>query len=274
MRERAAGAGGAARGAHRHEPVPVQLEPLFLVLPAFAAGALYVECPADPPGGRLAGVLASGLRSSPLPLNSPLETLAAHYLADRAPAPERDARRLGAAAPDPRPDPGCGQRSRAGSAARSSALTDLRVALAIWLAAWYGVHAPARSTTSPSRTGWPLNVEHLILLARGAALLVAGALGRAAPRRSTPWLLGYLGAAFGLSRVPRPRADVLELGAFYGFYEHAPRLWGLSPTKDQNLGGVLMNAEQTLVFLVALGWFFMRLLDEDHARAEEGLRSG
>jgi hypothetical protein len=30
-----------------------------------------------------------------------------------------------------------------------------------------------------------------------------------------------------------------------------------------------MNAEQTLVFLVALGWFFMRLLDEDHARAEE-----
>jgi hypothetical protein len=27
-----------------------------------------------------------------------------------------------------------------------------------------------------------------------------------------------------------------------------------------------MNGEQTLVFLLAIGWFVVRLLDEEHAR--------
>jgi hypothetical protein len=27
-----------------------------------------------------------------------------------------------------------------------------------------------------------------------------------------------------------------------------------------------MNGEQTLVFLLAIGWFVMKLLDEEHAR--------
>ena len=61
---------------------------------------------------------------------------------------------------------------------------------------------------------------------------------------------------------------------FYPFYEHAPRLWGLSATKDQNLGGILMNAEQTAVFLSALAYFLVRLLNEEeleHAhKAEAG----
>jgi len=60
-----------------------------------------------------------------------------------------------------------------------------------------------------------------------------------------------------LALVPRP---------IYSFYEHAPRLWGLSPIRDQNLGGIVMNGEQTLVFLLAIGWFVVRLLDEEHAR--------
>ena len=28
-----------------------------------------------------------------------------------------------------------------------------------------------------------------------------------------------------------------------------------------------MNGEQTLVFLLAIGWFVLRLLDEEHAQA-------
>jgi hypothetical protein len=36
--------------------------------------------------------------------------------------------------------------------------------------------------------------------------------------------------------------------------------------RDQNLGGILMNAEQTLVFLLAIGWFVMRLLAEEDER--------
>ena len=34
--------------------------------------------------------------------------------------------------------------------------------------------------------------------------------------------------------------------------------------RDQNLGGILMNGEQTLVFLLAIGWYVWRLLDEEH----------
>jgi hypothetical protein len=33
-----------------------------------------------------------------------------------------------------------------------------------------------------------------------------------------------------------------------------------------------MNGEQTLVFLLAIGWFVMRLLDEEHAREEVAAR--
>jgi hypothetical protein len=50
----------------------------------------------------------------------------------------------------------------------------------------------------------------------------------------------------------------------YSFYETTPRLWGLSPVHDQNLGGILMNAEQTIIFLVAIGLYVWRLLDEEH----------
>jgi cytochrome c oxidase assembly factor CtaG len=51
---------------------------------------------------------------------------------------------------------------------------------------------------------------------------------------------------------------------FYAFYKDAPRLWGFSAAKDQNLGGILMNVEQTFVFLAALAYFLIRLLDEEH----------
>lgn len=244
-------------------PYRFSFEPLFLVLPALA-GVLYARA-----GGfrtRRWPVFTLGLLLVAAPLNTPLETLAAHYLvlahllqnamlADWAP---------------PLLILGLTPRMRAAVARRLgrpfARLTDLRVALGIWLAAWYGVHVPWAYDFALTR-GWPLNLEHLILLAAGL-LFWWPVLSDAPHRRSTPWLLGYLGAAFGLS-VFLGLALMFSSSPFYGFYEHVPRLWGLSPTKDQNLGGVLMNAEQTIVFLVALGWFFMRLLDEDHARAEE-----
>ena len=54
---------------------------------------------------------------------------------------------------------------------------------------------------------------------------------------------------------------------FYSFYEHAPRLWGFSAIRDQNLGGIAMNGEQTLVFLLTIGYFVLRLLDEENDRS-------
>ena len=85
-------------------------------------------------------------------------------------------------------------------------------------------------------------------------------------RLSPPAGLGYLVAAF-LGSSFLGLAYIFSSRPFYSFYEHAPRLWGLSPIRDQNLGGILMNGEQTLVFLCAIGWYV-------HAAARRGARAG
>ena len=50
---------------------------------------------------------------------------------------------------------------------------------------------------------------------------------------------------------------------------HAPRLWGISAARDQNLGGVLMTAEQSAVFLTAVALTLLRLLEEEQERADQ-----
>jgi len=90
-------------------------------------------------------------------------------------------------------------------------------------------------------------------------------------RLATPFQLAYLGAAY-VGSAFLSLALIFSGRAFYGFYEAAPRLWGLSPSKDQNLGGILMNAEQMLVFFAALTYFLLKLLSEEEEaqRALEG----
>ncbi|HEX3807209.1 MAG TPA: cytochrome c oxidase assembly protein [Gaiellaceae bacterium] len=60
---------------------------------------------------------------------------------------------------------------------------------------------------------------------------------------------------------------------FYGVYKHAPE-WGITPAHDQNLGGIVMMAEGSIVTLVALAWLFLRLASEGELRQqliEQGL---
>jgi putative membrane protein len=152
-----------------------------------------------------------------------------------------------------------------------AALTRPQVALPLWLLAWYGTHA-AGFYDWALRSGWALNLEHGILIAAG--LLFWWPVLSA--RLSTPGALAYLAVAFvGSSFLGL--ALIFSTRPFYSFYEHTPRLWGLSPSRDQNLGGILMNAEQTLVFLLAIGYFVWRLLDEEHAEgttADESRAAG
>jgi putative membrane protein len=46
----------------------------------------------------------------------------------------------------------------------------------------------------------------------------------------------------------------------YGYYEHVPRIWGLSPIDDQNVGGAIMMLEQSLVLVSVFAILFMRML--------------
>jgi len=148
-----------------------------------------------------------------------------------------------------------------------AALTRPQVALPLWLLAWYGTHA-AGFYDWALRTGWALNVEHAILIVAGFLFwwpLLSG-------RLATPVALAYLAVAFvGSSFLGL--ALIFSSTPFYSFYKHTPRLWGLSPSRDQNLGGILMNAEQTLVFLTAIAYFLWRLLDEEHASGADGSRA-
>ena len=239
-------------------PTDFGFEPLFLAL-TVAAGALYWRAARNdrPPRWRLAAV-ASGLFLVAASLNSPLETIAAHYLllihllqnaliADVAPLLVM----LGLT-------PGM----RDALARRGLGRLRSRWILPVWLLAWYLTHlAPFYDWAL--RTGWGLNIEHGILIAVGLLFWWPIVSGRLTPPTGLAYLAaGLVGSAFlGLAYIFSSRP-------FYAYYEHAPRLWGLSPARDQNLGGILMNGEQTLVFLLAIGYFVMQLLDEEQSRGD------
>jgi len=244
-------------------PHSFPFEPLFLVL-ALAAALAYARAvrraaPGERPGRIRIAVFTLGTALVALPLNSPLETLSAHYLllahllqnavvADWGP---------------PLLVLGLTPAMRRALARRGGRLfarvTDPTVALVFWLAAWYGVHLPFFYDWA-LRAGWPLNLEHALLIAAG--LLFWWALFEEPRRLSTPGVLVYLGIAF-LTAPWLSLAYIFSSHPFYGFYAEAPRLWGLSAVEDQNLAGILMNGEQTSIFFVALAYYLLRLLDEE-----------
>jgi cytochrome c oxidase assembly factor CtaG len=233
-------------------------EPLFLALAVVAAVLYWRAARTDRPDTWRLVSFVSGLFLTAASLNSPLENVAAHYLllihllqnaliADLAPL-------LVLLGLTP------GMRAELGR--RGLNRVRARWILPVWLGAWYLTHlAPFYNWAL--RTGWGLNIEHAILIAVGLLFwwpIVSG-------RLSVPAGLGYLAIAFiGSSFLGL--AYIFSSSPFYSYYEHAPRLWGLSPIRDQNLGGILMNGEQTLVFLCAIGYFVLRLLDEEHEREE------
>jgi cytochrome c oxidase assembly factor CtaG len=232
-------------------------EPLFLVL-SLAAGFAYARAAlrARPSTARIV-VFALGLALVVAALCSPLETVARHYLllfhllgnvmiADWAPP-------LLILGLTPSMRDAIGRRGGRALARISGPW----VSLPVWLAVWYLVHLPVFYDYALRHT-WALNVEHALLIAAGLLFwwtVFGGVL-------STPGALAYLGVAF-VSSVFLGLAFIFSSTAFYDFYKHAPRLWGLSPAKDQNLGGILMNAEQMAVFLSALAYFLVRLLNEE-----------
>jgi putative membrane protein len=241
-------------------PYAFGFEPLFLAL-AVAAALLYWRAARRdmPSGWRLASFI-TGLFLIASALNSPLENLAAHYLllmhllqnaliADVAPLLVL----LGLT-------PGM----RAALDRRGARRLRSRWILPVWLLAWYLTHLAVFYNWA-LRTGWGLNIEHGILIAVGLLFWWPIVSGRLSPATG----LAYLAAAF-VGSVFLGLAYVFSSHPYYTYYEHAPRLWGLSAERDQSLGGILMNGEQTLVFLLAIGYFVMRLLDEEHESAAQG----
>ncbi len=254
-------------------PYSFSFEPAFLIL-ALLAAVVYVRdvrrtAPGDRPGTGRRWVFGLGVALIALPLNSPLETISAHYLllahllqnaliADWGPP----LLILGLTAP---------MRQRLGRAGGRvlRRVTSPFVALPVWLAVWYGVHVPAFYDWA-LRAGWPLNLEHALLVCAG--LLFWWPVFEHPRRMEAGGILAYLGIGF----VTAPwlsLAYIFSSSPFYSFYAHAPRLWGLSAVRDQNFAGILMNADQTSIFFIAFAWHLLRVLaeEEDEQRRRDAI---
>jgi cytochrome c oxidase assembly factor CtaG len=139
-------------------------------------------------------------------------------------------------------------------------ITRPKIALPAWLVAWYGIHL-AVFYDFALRNPWALNIEHALLVAVG--LLFWWPVLAGEPHDvSVPVKIGYLGAAF-VGSVFLGLGLTFSETPFYDFYAEAPRLWGLSPSQDQNFGGILMNVEQAAVFLAAILYYVVRLMPEE-----------
>jgi len=239
-------------------------EPFFLVLAVLAVVAYIRAAREDRPTSARAFVFALGLALVVAALCSPLETIARRYLllfhllgnvmiADWAPP----LLIIGLT-------PSMRSAIARGGGRAFARLARPWISLPVWLAVWYLVHLPAFYDYA-LRHAWALNVEHVLLIVAGL-LFWWPLLGGASTALTTPAALAYLGVAF-VSSAFLGLAFIFSSTPFYDFYKHAPRLWGLSAAKDQNLGGILMNGEQTAVFLSALAYFLVRLFNEEE-RAE------
>jgi putative membrane protein len=143
------------------------------------------------------------------------------------------------------------------------ALTHPAVALPLWLANYYAWHVPAVYDGALHHQGSLIHLEHACYFATG--ILFWWPLVHDEPRRlPSGFRAVYAFAAFVLA-APLGLLLALLPRAIYGYYEHAPRLWGLTPLSDQELAGATMAAEQALVLFLVFAYWFRRFLAEEGA---------
>lgn len=146
-------------------------------------------------------------------------------------------------------------------------LTHPVVALPLWVGTYALWHVPALYDAALRHPHSLLALEHATYVLSG--VLFWWCVWQEAPHRLPSGArAAYAFAAFVLSAplglvlalVPRP---------LYDFYVDVPeRVWGLSRLEDQQLGGMTMAAEQSVVFFVVFGYWFTRFLGEQE-RLEE-----
>ena len=147
------------------------------------------------------------------------------------------------------------------------ALTRPVVALPLWVATYALWHVPALYDAALEHPHTVLPLEHATYLATG--LLFWWCVWQDEPHGlSSVARAGYVFAAFVLS-APLGLVLALVPEPLYDFYAAAPeRVWGLSRLEDQQLGGMTMAGEQSLVFFVVFVFWFVRFLAEEERREE------
>jgi len=246
-------------------PWSFTFEPLFVLLGAAALVAYVRAWRREGASGLRLASFTVGAVMIVAALNSPLETIAVHYLvlfhllqnvivADWAP---------------PLLIAGLTPAMRGAIAERGGRpfafVTRPAIALPVWLVGWYAIHLGGVYDFA-LRNPWALNVEHALMI--GIGLLFWWPIIADEPR-SVPTLgrIAYVFAAFVLSAFLGLALTFAP--PLYDYYDNLPdRLWGISAAKDQNLGGILMSTEQALVLFVAVVWLLARLFREEDEREQ------
>jgi cytochrome c oxidase assembly factor CtaG len=141
------------------------------------------------------------------------------------------------------------------------------VALPSWLATYVAWHVPPLYDAALRHPASLLAVEHATYVASG--FLFWWCVWHDVPRRlPSAGRAAYVFAAFVLS-APLGLVLALVPEPLYDFYAGAPeRVWGLSRLEDQQLGGMTMAGEQSIVFFAVFAFWFFRFLAEQE-RVEE-----
>lgn len=150
-------------------------------------------------------------------------------------------------------------------------LTSPYVALPLWVATYAVWHAPPLYDAALRHQAWLLPIEHASYLVAG--LLLWWPVFQAAPRAlGSGAKAAYVFAAF-LLNSPIGLLLALLPTPVYSFYEVAPRIWGLTALRDQQIAGVLMAGAEAILFFSVFALYFRRfLLEEDRVGADTALR--
>lgn len=115
-------------------------------------------------------------------------------------------------------------------------------------------------------------LEHLVFISTAVILWwpVLSTLPEV-PAASPPAQLLYL-VMVSISQTPLFAILTFSTAPLYAFYEVVPRLWGLSPLADQQLGGIVMKVAWLVVFLPAICVVFLRWFNRDEMDAASHLQ--
>ena len=143
------------------------------------------------------------------------------------------------------------------------AITHPAVALPLWLASYYVWHVPAVYDAALRHQSSLIHLEHACYFGPACS---SG--GRSSRTCRAAW------RAASAPATPSPRSCSLRRSGCCSrscherstrYYEHAPRLWGLTPLADQELAGATMAAEQAVVLFAVFAYWFRRFLAEEGA---------
>ena len=140
-------------------------------------------------------------------------------------------------------------------------LTRPAVALPLWAGTYALWHVPALYDAALRHPGTLLPLEHTTYVVSG--IVFWWCVWQKAPHRLTS--VARAGYAFAAFVVSAPLGLVLALvpEPLYDTYAAAPeRVWGLDRLEDQQLGGMTMAGEQSIVFFAVFALWFLRFLSE------------